>query len=146
MEPDEPIELTEAERNAIADSARHSGLEGRLLHRGFTPGQVIEVTDLIEDKTRPAAIAQVAELVSRIMHAVGYDTAAGCALRRALGYSGGLSRRRAARDILIPEQQLQVIQLEIERHVGRSLAFGPPASCPPSPGVTGPPGEVAAHR
>jgi hypothetical protein len=97
-------------------------LEQQLTERGFGPDDVTYIVDLMEDRQGTAARSQAAQLVRLIFLRVEKDSVAGCALRRALGFSGGVSLSRAAKDFCVTKQYLEDLQSELEGKLG-ALAF-----------------------
>lgn len=93
-------------------------LEQILTERGLAPDDVTFVVDLINERNAEFAQQQAAQLVKLVFLRVEKDSAAGCALRRALGFSGGVSLARAARDFLITKQALECMQAKLESQLG----------------------------
>lgn len=110
--------------------SNRSDTEGQLIELGLAPGDVSAIGDLIEDMLRPVANEMVVELITKVFQSIGPDNPAGCALRRALGFSGGPSFRRAAKDMLLSEDQLVTLHARIEARIGRPLGFN---VAPPPP-------------
>ena len=98
-------------------------LEQRLSDRGFSPEDVTYIVDLFEEDQADEIRRAAARLVCAIFLRVEKDSAAGCALRRALGFSGGVSLSRAAKDFCVSKQYLETLQSEIERQLGQELTF-----------------------
>ena len=97
-------------------------IEQTLTDRGFSPDDINFVIDLIEDRNGAAARRQAGQLIHVIFLRVEKDSVAGCALRRALGFSGGVSLARAAKDFCVTKQYLEDLQSDLEGKVsGLSL-------------------------
>ena len=92
--------------------------EQQLLDRGFSKEDITFIGDLLEDDHAAAARAQAAQLLHRIFLRVGRDSAAGCALRRALGFSSDVSLARAASDFVVTKQYLHDLQGDLEAQLG----------------------------
>lgn len=114
-------------------------IEQQLLDRGISPEDVTFIVDLLEDKTAEAARRQAAHLLTVIFLRVERDSVAGCALRRALGFSGGVSLSRAARDFVVSKQYLEDLQAKLEDQLGdlsflsRQAREGDPPASPAGP-------------
>jgi hypothetical protein len=116
-------------------------LEQALIDRGLPADDVTYIADLVEASQAAIARAQAGQLLHLIFLRVGRDSAAGCALRRALGFSSDTSLARAAREFCVSKQYLHDLQTGLEAQLG-PLRFGgakpPAAGAPPPPGSTGP--------
>ncbi len=123
-DPSEPEHCDLSRAGAVhAECLGAPGIEGDLMRLGLAEVKASEIADLVEELNAPAARAQVAEFLRLVFDRIGTHSTAGGALRRALGYSGGASRRRAAAEFLITEAHLVELQIEVERRVGRPLGF-----------------------
>ena len=89
-------------------------IEQTLTDRGFSPEDINFVIDLIEDRNGAEARRQAAQLLHVIFLRVEKDSVAGLALRRALGFSGGVSLARAAKDFCVTKQYLEDMQSDLE--------------------------------
>jgi hypothetical protein len=111
-------------------NATLTALETDLLGRGFTSDQVATVTELVNHREfsdvpniDDITARRAAELIRVIFLRVERDSPAGCALRRALGFSGGVSFARAAADFGVSKQHLHNLQEQIEAQLGHELTF-----------------------
>lgn len=122
-------------------------LESQLIDRGLSAEDVTYVVDLIENRSAEFARSQAARLLHVIFLRVERDSAAGCALRRGLGFSSDASLARAARDFCVSKQYLHDLQLKLEAQLGELsfLAKGARED-DAGRGVTGPSGHGRAHR
>jgi hypothetical protein len=121
-------------------------LEQKLTDRGFSPDDITTIVDVIEEQDAGTARQQAAQLLHLVFIRVGRDSAAGCALRRALGFSGGLSLARAAGDFLVSKQYLEDLQSKLEAQLGDLSFLARQARDTPLPPSTGPSGGSAGHR
>lgn len=97
-------------------------LEQKLNDQGFSHEDIVLITDLVDERDGETARAQAAEFLHRVFLRVEKDSAAGCALRRALGFSGENSLERAAKDFCVKKQYLHTLHLDLEMKLG-DLAF-----------------------
>jgi hypothetical protein len=97
---------------------------------GYSRVEALEILDVVERNAAAereairveCEIARAAELIRLIFLRVDRDSPAGCALRRALGFSGGASFAKAAKDFGVSKQYLHTLQAELEQKLG-PLAF-----------------------
>lgn len=121
-------------------------LEQALIDRGLDPEDVTFVVDQVEGHNASATLNRAAQFIHLVFLRVGRDSPAGCALRRALGFSSEASLSRAANDFLVSKQYLHDLQCELEAQLGE-LSFAPTAKKQqPADGRAGPPGRPARHR
>lgn len=99
-----------------------NNLEQKLSDQGFSHEDVVLITDIVDERDGETARAQAAEFLHRVFLRVEKDSAAGCALRRALGFSGENSLERAAKDFCVKKQYLHTLHLDLEMKLGE-LAF-----------------------
>lgn len=99
-----------------------TNLEQQLIDRGITADDVTFIVDLVEADQADLARAQAAHLIQLIFLRVERDSAAGCALRRALGFSSEASLSRAAKEFCCSKQYLHDLQSDLEEKLG-SLSF-----------------------
>jgi hypothetical protein len=121
-------------------------LEEQLIARGLPEDDVTFVVELVEETNAALARAQAAHLLRLIFLRVERDSAAGCALRRALGFSGGVSLARAAKDFCVTKQYLDSLQAALEEKLGplSFLAAGAREASATPPPVAGPSGDPAS--
>jgi len=104
-------------------------IEQALTDHGFSSEDVTFIVDLINDRNANEARSQAAQLLHVIFLRVDKDSIAGCALRRALGLSGGVSLARAAKDFCVTKQYLEDLQSELQARVGDlSFRAAPPTA------------------
>jgi hypothetical protein len=122
--------------------------EQQLSDRGFSADDINFIIDLLDDKTGAAARAHASRLLCLIFLRVEKDSAVGCALRRALGFSNGVSLARAARDFVVSKQYLEDLQARLEEQLGELSFLSRQArdAHPPGQNLPGPPGRSSAHR
>lgn len=101
-----------------------------LAARGFTSQQIGTILEILQDRD-PRELSDLEAIVSRrtadlirvIFLRVERDSAAGCALRRALGFSDNRPLSAAAADFGVSKQHLHNLQEEIETKLGTDLTF-----------------------
>ncbi len=97
-------------------------LEHTLLACGLPPSYCDLVVDAVEERNARTVRSQAGHLLHLIFLRIDRDSVAGCALRRALGFSGGISLTRAAKDFCVSKQYLEELQSELEAKLG-DLSF-----------------------
>lgn len=97
-----------------------TALEEALRERGFDDSEITDIVEVFEQHQAGAndGIAPAAEFLRLVFLRVEKDSPVGCALRRALGLSGGASFRRAAADFCVTKQHLHALQTELEAKLG----------------------------
>lgn len=127
-----------------------SDLRDKIEAIGYSRAEAEELLDVFSSHAEQAiqdelVLARAAELIRLIMLRVERDSAAGCALRRALGFSGGASFAKAAKDFGCSKQHLHTLQMRLEGQLG-PLAFMSRAERDARAASTGPSGGGALHR
>ena len=117
-------------------------LENLLSDRGLADEDVTFIVDYVEHHQAGMAREQAAQLIKLIFLRIGRDSPAGMALRRALGFSGGASLARAAKDFCVSKQYLHDLQSELAKDLG-NLAFRP-VEAPVAPPVAPAPARKIA--
>lgn len=99
-------------------------LETLLSERGLSDEDVTFIVDYVEQHHAELARGFASQLLKLVFLRIGRDSPYGMALRRALGFSGGASLARAAKDFCVSKQYLHDLQTEVAKDLG-NLAFRP---------------------